>query len=145
MFWFATFLKPNTSQAVIIVSEKAKGSAGETEHTTAAPPDMVVTADAMLGYLVSTYTRVRSWAGYGADTPYFSQRTRESEQAFLEGVMQPAWSSMHVFYVERSTKDTDWQPPQNSRVVFHNARYRVWESPATRASETTNQQPHPGE
>ena len=96
----------------------------------AVPPDMVVTADPLLGFLVSTYTRVRSWAGSGVSTPDFDLRTRESQQAFQNGVTLPAWESMHVFYIQRSGQDTLWKPPQNCSDVFHNAKYDVWECPA---------------
>jgi hypothetical protein len=138
IFWFATFMKTNTSQAVIITREQKEVL--NWLNRTAVPPDMVVTADPMLGYLVSTYTRVRSWAGYGASTPYFELRTRESEQAFQNGLILPAWTSMHVFYIQRSGKDTQWKPPENSGDVFHNGRYDVWECPVKIASNHDRQQ-----
>jgi hypothetical protein len=94
---------------------------------TAVPCDMVVTADPTLGYLVSTYTRVRSWAGYGTSTPQFEKRTLESEQAFQSNIILPVWNAMHVFYVQSSLADIGWKPPANFKEVFLDARYAVWE------------------
>jgi hypothetical protein len=132
IFWFATFLSPQASQAVMVTKEQKEvlnwlGPA-------AVPPDMVVTADPLLGYLVSTYTRVRSWAGIAASTPYFQQRVLESQQAFHGGVILPAWTTMRVFYIQRSFQDAGWKPPQNASNVFHNAQYDVWECPAKSSS-----------
>ena len=128
IFWFATFLRPNTSEAVNITREQ-KEVLDWLGHR-AVPPDMVVTADEMIGYLVSTYTRVRSWAGYGTGTPNFAERTRESQQAFREEVILPAWETMHVFYVQRLPEDARWTPPADAREVFRDRRYSIWDSPA---------------
>jgi hypothetical protein len=136
VFWFATFLKPNTSQAVIISTEQKEVLNWLGQKT--APRDMVVTADPMLGYLVSTYTRVRSWAGYGASTPHFAQRVLETQQAFRGNVILPAWTTMHVFYVQRSLEDAGWKAPAGSKEVFEDARYIVWECPASSALDKPN-------
>ncbi len=125
IFWFATFLRPITSQAVLITGEQKEVL--NWLGRTAVPRDMVVTADPMLGYLVSTYTRVRSWAGHGANTPDIEQRALESRQAFQGSVILPAWTAMHVFYVQRSSLDAGWKPPANSKEVFRDAGYTIWE------------------
>jgi hypothetical protein len=127
LVWFATFVKPYSSEAIIITKEQKEVLNWLTRR--AVPEDMVVTADLPIGYLVSTYTRVRSWAGYGASTPHFQQRVLESERVFQDGAIVPAWEKMNVFYVQRSVKDVGWTPPTNSREVFQNARYEVWECP----------------
>jgi hypothetical protein len=137
IFWFATFLRPITSEAVLITREQKEVL--NWLGRTAAPPDMVVTADTMLGYLVSTYTRVRSWAGYGASTPNFEQRTLESRQAFQGNVILPAWTAMHVFYIQRSSVDTGWKPPVGSKEVFRDASYAVWESAPPKKTLDTEQ------
>lgn len=130
IFWFATFLRPNTSEAIIITGEQKEVLDWLGRAT--APRDMVVTADSMLGYLVSTYTRVRSWAGYKGTTPYFEQRTLETQQAFQNNVILQPWTAMHVYYIQRSTQDTGWKPPAGSKEVFRDARYVVWECPPAR-------------
>jgi hypothetical protein len=89
---------------------------------------MVVCADDTLSYMVSTYTRVRSWAGHDLNTPSNDERWREIYQAFREGKIQPVWKTMHVFYVA-SHDESGWKAPQNSRKVFHNAQFDVWECP----------------
>jgi hypothetical protein len=134
LFWFATFLKPNMSQAILITRQHKEVL--NWLNGAAVPPDLVVTADPMLGYLVSTYTRVRSWAGNGINTPNFADRTRESEQAFQDGVILPAWENMHVFYVQRLPVDAQWKPPANAREAFRDSRYCVWECPPGRGNQT---------
>jgi hypothetical protein len=139
IFWFATFSKPEASQAILITGEQKEVLNWLARK--AVPPDLVVTADPLLGFLVSTYTRVRSWAGSGVSTPDFDLRTRESQQAFQDGVILPAWESMHMFYIQRSGQDTLWKPPQNCSDVFQNAKYDVWEclarSTSNMQTETT--------
>ena len=136
IFWFATFVSPRASQAVFVTKEQKEIL--NWLARIAVPRDMVVTADPLLGYLVSTYTRVRSWAGHGAVTPNFEQRALESEQAFQGGVILPAWTTMHVFYIQRSPEDAGWKPPPGSNEVFWNAGYAVWEcTPAKSAPART--------
>jgi hypothetical protein len=138
IFWFATFTRPGTTQAILITREQ-KEVLSWLDHT-AVPPDMVVTADLRLSYLVSTYTRVRSWVGYGVSTPQFDQRKQESQQAFQNGTILPAWNAMHVFYVQRSAEDAGWKGPVGSREVFHDAQYVVWENSAPGNTASTGQQ-----
>ncbi len=130
IFWFATFLRPAASQAILVTREQ-KEILGWLSRS-ATPRAMVVTADPTLGYLVSTYSRVRSWAGYGASTPRFEQRLLESRQAFERGAVLPGWAGMDVLYVQRSAEDAGWKPPAGSREAFRNAGYVVWESPPTK-------------
>jgi hypothetical protein len=138
IFWFAAFLRPAASYAILITREQKEVL--DWLGRAAAARAMVVTADPMLGYLVSTYTPFRSWAGYGAGTPHFEQRTLESLQAFHDGIILPAWSTMHVFYVERSPTDDGWKPPASAKAAFHNAGYAVWEyTPPEGASNTERQ------
>jgi hypothetical protein len=128
--WFTSFLKPTTSEAVLILKEQKEVL--NWLGRTAVPPDMVVTADAAIGYLVSTYSRVRSWAGYGASTPYFRQRTIETQQAFQDNVILPIWTTMHVYYIQRFPLDPEFKPPAGSKEVFRDARYAIWECPPVR-------------
>ena len=77
----------------------------------ASPPDMVVTADPLLSYLVSTYSRVRSWAGYGAGTLDFSRKmSRVAPGVSIETIL-PQWAQMPVLYIQRKPQDASWQPP----------------------------------
>jgi hypothetical protein len=142
LFWFAAFVRPGVPQAILIPKEQKEvlGWLGRR----AAPPAMVVTADQTLGYLVSTYTRVRSWAGYGASTPHYEQRVFESLQAFQGGTILSTWSTMHVFYVQRSPADDGWTPPASAKEIFRNARYAVWEyAPPQGFSDTGSQGARP--
>jgi hypothetical protein len=132
LFWFATFVNPNASQAILLTEEQKEVL--DWLGRTAVPPDMVVTADPLLGYLVSTYTRARSWTGNMASTPNFDLRTRETQEAFQDGVILPVWQKMHVFYVHPS-QYRGWRPPANAQEVFRDARYDVWECPAIDASK----------
>jgi hypothetical protein len=123
--WFGTFLSPNSLSAFSVTRDQK--DVLDWLSQSAVPPDMVVSQDLRVGYLTSTYTRVRSWSGHGLNTPSTDQRMREVRQAFQEGTILPAWQSMHVLYV--SYHNAGWKPPANSRAVFHNAGYDVWECP----------------
>jgi hypothetical protein len=140
--WFTTFLRSTTSEAVIVTREQREVLNWLARTT--APRDMVVTSDSMLGYLVSTYTRVRSWAGYGPSTPSFEQRTLESQQALQSNVILPVWTTMHVYYIQRTSKDPGWRAPANSKEVFRDARYAIWESlPSENALENRGKSSDP--
>ena len=97
----------------------------------AVPRQMVVTADPDLGYLVHAYTPVRSWAGHAIHTPHYERRMLEIQQAFQAGVILPAWTTMHVFYIQRSSEDSGWKSPAGSSEAFRNNSYAVWEVHAT--------------
>jgi xanthosine utilization system XapX-like protein len=129
LFWFATFVKPNVSEAVIIAREQKEVL--KWLGVRAVPREMVVTADPTIAYLVDTYSRIRSWAGFAASTPDFEARRLECQQAFQNGVFLPAWQNMHIFYVQRVKGDMDWKPPKDAIEVFHNAKYNVWEYPGS--------------
>jgi hypothetical protein len=128
--WFTTFLRPTTSEAVILTTEQM--DVLKWLGRNAVPREMVVTPDSNMGYLVSTYSRVRSWAGYKGTTPYFEQRTLETRQAFQNDVILPVWENLDVLYVRRVEDYPLWKPPANSREVYQNAFYEIWECPPTR-------------
>jgi hypothetical protein len=138
IFWFATFTRPGMSQAILITKEQKEVL--NWLDRSAVPPDMVVTADLRLSYLVSTYTRARSWVGYGVSTPLYEQRKQESQQAFQTGAILPAWTTMHVFYVQRSLEDAGWKGPAGSREVFHDAQFAIWESVPAASTTSVGEQ-----
>ena len=131
LFWFATFLRPGMAQAILITPNQK--DVLNWLNRTATPPDMVVTADPLLGYLVSTYSRVRSWAGYGGGTLDFARKVSESRQAFQSETILPEWTQMPVLYVQRKPQDAAWQPPANAREVYQNAAFCIWEATPDRA------------
>jgi hypothetical protein len=126
--WFGAFLNPRSKTPDAILLTKGQKQVLNLLAGTAAPPDMVVCADDTLSYLVSTYTRVRSWTGHDANTPYYGERKHEVDQAFRDGTILPAWKTMHVFYIQ-SRRTSGWKSPPNSREVFQNAEFDVWECP----------------
>jgi hypothetical protein len=139
LLWFATFIKPNVSQAFIIGHEQK--DLLKWLGARAVPREMVVTADPSLAYLVGTYTRIRSWAGFPADTPHFEARMLECQQAFQNGVILPVWQDMHVFYIQRTSEDSNWTPPAGANQVFHNAKYNIWEQPGKGALDAIHEHP----
>jgi hypothetical protein len=138
LFWFTSFIKPNVSQAMILGHEQK--DLLKWLGVRAVPREMVVTADPTVAYLVDTYTRVRSWAGFPASTPDFQARMLECQQALQNGVILPAWQSMHVFYIQRRREDPNWKPPRNAIEIFHNAKYNIWEDPGSGASDVIHRQ-----
>jgi hypothetical protein len=140
LIWFASFMRPSASKAVLVTTQQREVL--NWLARSAEPRDMVVTADPTLGYLVSTYTRVRSWAGHPLNTPHFEQRALESRQAFQDEILLPAWSQMRVFYVQRRQVDLRWRHPARSMEVFRNADYSIWDSPGLNPSlEPRNPRP----
>jgi hypothetical protein len=126
IFWFAAFSRPHAVSMDVVITPQQK-EVLDWLGRTAAPPAIVVTGDRMLGYLVSTYTLIRSWEGHGNITPHAEERRLESKQAFEENMLLPVWNGMHVFYIQRSSADATWKPPVSSKEVFRNADYVVWE------------------
>jgi hypothetical protein len=126
--WFGTFLNPHSVVSDAIVLTKSQKQILNWLGATAVPPDMVVCADDTLSYLVSTYTTVRSWSGHDSNTPSYAERRSEIDRAFRDRTILPVWTTMHVFYVAEHDQ-SGWEPPQNSRKVFHNAEFDVWECP----------------
>jgi hypothetical protein len=124
--WFGSFLNPHSVVPVAVSLTKNQKQVLNWLGRTAAPRDMVVCADFTVSFLVSTYTRVRSWKGLEYHTPSYKERVREVDEAFRDGTIQPAWKTMHVFYVA-SRDQSGWKPPQNTCKVFHNAEFDVWE------------------
>ena len=130
--WFTTFLRPTTSEAIVLYEEQM--DVLKWLGRSAVPPELVVTSDLYMSYLVSTYSRVRSWAGYGASTPHYKERSLDSARAFQDGVVLPEWENLDVLYVRRLKDYPLWKPPANSKEVFHNAWYDIWECPPVRSA-----------
>jgi hypothetical protein len=126
--WFSTFADPHSEVSDAIYLTQSQKQVLNWLSESAVPPDMVVCADSNLSYLVSTYTRVRSWAGFDSNTPSYEDRKREVDQAFRDGTILPAWKTMLVFYVA-SHGPSGWKPPPNAREVFQNSEFDVWECP----------------
>lgn len=126
--WFADFLNPHAEVADTIRLTESEKQVLNLLGQIAAPRDMVVCSDDNLSYLVSTYTSVRSWKGHGVNTPWSVERDREVAQAFQSGIFLPVWKTMHVFYVV-SHDINGWTPPPNSRMVFQNKQFDVWDCP----------------
>ena len=134
--WFGTFLSPNSSPAVSLLTKSQKEVLNWLNRT-AVPRDMVICSDPTVSYLVSTYTRVRSWEGHDKNTPSPRERAAEVRRAFRDGTILYAWQSLHIFYV--SNRAAHWKPPTNSRGIFQNAEFEIWEySPARDALHTQN-------
>jgi hypothetical protein len=126
--WFGSFLNPHSEISSAIALTKSQEQVLNWLRRSTAPPDMVICSDDKISYLVSAYTRIRSWKGHYANTPSFRERSREVEQVFRDGKVLPVWTTLHVFYIA-SRDDSGWEPPQNSRKVFHNAQFDIWECP----------------
>jgi hypothetical protein len=92
----------------------------------AAPPALVVCEDNRVSYLVSTYTRVRSWAGHDYNTPAFRQRSREVAATFHGGSILPQWERTRVYYV--AFRASNWVQPPGAVEAYQNGRFIVWDS-----------------
>jgi hypothetical protein len=120
--WLGCHIFPTSIREFVELTPDQKAVLQWIDRNTA-PPDMVVSEDPKLGYLVSTYTRVRSWYGHPFNTPDAQQRASESANAFALEKFPPSWSGMQVFYV---TSRTNWVPPADQSELFHNNSFEIW-------------------
>lgn len=124
LIWYGTFFLPRGNDAAITISRDQKAVLEWLDRNTK-PPEMVVSQDVKVSYLVSTYTRVRSWRGHQFNTPRSGQRLFESEQVFRTGHVLPEWESMRVVYVVYRSNDK-WKPPPGTIELYRNSDFAVW-------------------
>jgi hypothetical protein len=125
--WLGCHIFPTPIRNFVELTPDQKAVLDWVDRNTA-PPDMVVCEDPKVSYLVSTYTRVRSWYGHPFNTPDAQERASESANAFDLEKFQPAWSKMPVFYVANRKK---WVPPVDESELFHNDTFEIWGPAAT--------------
>ena len=117
-----------------------------------APENTVVCGDATVSYLVSTYTRARSWYGHVSNTPDYLQRRREAHEALSKMHFMPEWARMaasparstiraieasgiatpipkisvhyNVLYI--ADRAEDWRPPGDETMLYQNNEFTVW-------------------
>ena len=123
LVWYGSFFYPGRASQAISLSQDQWAVLGWLSRNTA-PPEMVVCQDQLVGYLVSTYTRVRSWQGHRYNTPYTDQRRAETQAAFLEGRILREWESMPVVYV--ALRSSHWNAPPGETEVYRNNQFAVW-------------------
>jgi hypothetical protein len=120
--WFAGFwLVPDVPRELVLTKEQ-KGVLDWLAQNTA-PPDMVVSDDRIVSYLVSTYTSARSWQGHMYNTPYAKQRQAEIADLFQNGRVLLQWQQMRVYYISSSAT---WAPPPGASTVYQNASFSIW-------------------
>src|SRR5262249_36895570 len=124
LIWFGNFLafSSEVPQSISLTHDQASVLRWLSRH--AAPPEMVVCEDELLSYLVSTYTRVRSWMGHVYNTPAGNQRSAEVTQAFHGGHILPQWERMRVYYVV--ARNDNWTPPKGMAELYTNDDFIVW-------------------
>jgi hypothetical protein len=123
LIWYASFLSPGRKSQAILLTYDQKSVLDWLDRNTA-PPDMVVCQDSMVSYLVSTYTRVRSWEGHAMLTPFYAQRAAEIDRAFGAGHILPEWERLRVYYV--AELGNNWSPPSNTAELYQNGEFVVW-------------------
>jgi hypothetical protein len=129
--WFAGFLVPTGNNGRIELTNDQE-SVLDWLGKHASPPDMVVCDDQTVSYLVSTYTRVRSWRGHFFNTPMSLKRGSEVDNVFQHEQFLPQWEQSHVFYV--SLRGSGWKPPPGDGALFSNRTYTIWGNPLTGAA-----------
>ena len=123
LLWFRTFGKTQVQRYTISFSPDQKAVLSWV-NTHAAPGSFVVSEDASLNYLTSTYTRLRAWYGHPLNTPYYRERLLEAQNVFLLG--KAVRTDHPVYYIPSSTRN--WKAPVGAEVVFQNDSYIVWQS-----------------
>lgn len=124
LIWYGTFFMPGGNDAAITISRNQKAVLEWLDRNTK-PPEMVVSQDVEVSYLVSTYTRIRSWRGHQFNTPLSWQRRIELEQVFLTGHVLAEWDRMRVVYVVYRSNDK-WRPPPGTTELYRNSDFAVW-------------------
>src|SRR5262249_49865871 len=123
LVWFGTFLLPSSEVPQSISLTRAQASVLKWLDRNATPPDVVICEDERLSYLVSTYTRVRSWMGHAYNTPAQDKRSAEVAQAFHEGRILPQWRQMPVYYVV--SRNDNWVPPEGTVELYTNDGFTI--------------------
>ncbi|HEY6250559.1 MAG TPA: hypothetical protein VI685_11415, partial [Candidatus Angelobacter sp.] len=127
LIWYGSFFSPARKSQAITLTQDQKAVLEWLDRNTA-PPEMVVCQDELVSYLVSTYTRVRSWEGHRYNTPSIGQRHADVEQAFLARHLLPEWDRMPVLYVVLRS-NTNWSPPPGTAELYRNNQFGVWGRP----------------
>lgn len=125
LLWYGSFvfqIRGSPTQAISLTYDQK--AVLDWLDRNAKPPEMVVCQDETVGYLISTYTPVRSWEGHWANTPGFQERKAEVEQEFLSGRTLPEWQRMHILYVNE--RSNPWSPPLNTVELYQNRGFSVW-------------------
>jgi hypothetical protein len=64
---------------------------------------VVVSEDETVGYLLTTYTPLRSWVSHRVNTPHNMQRFEEIERFFQSGAIVDAWRELPLLIVFRDS------------------------------------------
>jgi hypothetical protein len=123
LIWYGEFFLRGSPSYAINLTQDQSAVLNWLDRNTA-PPDMVVSQDETVSYLVSTYTRVRSWEGHKFNTPQSQQRQTEVQQEFLTGRTLPEWERMRVFYVVE--QHGNWRAPVNTVELYRNHELAIW-------------------
>jgi len=90
---------------------------------------VVVSEDETVGYLLTTYTPLRSWVSHRVNTPGNLQRFEEIERFFQSGVIADRWRELPLLIVLRDS--TTWRrraagfAPAPVELVYRNGGYTV--------------------
>jgi hypothetical protein len=121
LMWFRSFGDPVVQHYAISLDRDQRGVLDWVDRH-AAPPTLVVSEDARINYLTSTYTGVRAWSGHVLNTPHAAERAQEVDAAFHSGKFIA--TANPIYYIPR--RERNWIPPDGSRQVFSNAAFIIW-------------------
>lgn len=133
--WFGSFLFPGEDPPQAIMLTRSEQGALKWLDQHAVPGAMVVSEDGLVGYLVSTYTPIRSWAGHDYNTPGANQRAEEVMEAFQRGRILPEWKKIPVYYV--SVRSEIWHPPASVTEVYENEQLTIFGPGTTRGTASS--------
>jgi hypothetical protein len=90
---------------------------------------VVVSEDQTVGYLLTTYTPLRSWASHRVNTPGAVKRLEEIERFFESGAIVDRWRELPLLIVFRdstawSQRAASFAPAPVDR-AYANGRYTV--------------------
>lgn len=91
------------------------------------PRPVVVSEDLRLGYLVITYTPLRSWASHDHETPNYKQHIAEIQALTETGTILPQWLTTPTLWVIKTGSTAESALIKAGATVrFENAAYKIF-------------------
>jgi len=121
LLWFSSFRDPQVQRHAIVLTRDQDEMMRWLRRNDLAGA-VVFSEDDGIGYLVPTYTAMRSHYGHTHNTPHAADRKREVAELFRRGeTVQVAGAAYYI-----PLRGTPWTPPGGARKVYSNGTYIVW-------------------
>jgi hypothetical protein len=127
VFWFGSLACPTAPHHDLSLTVEERDVLGWLTRN-ATGQAYVASDDGYVNYLTSTYTNVKAWQGHFLNTPHWSDRKKEVQDAFELG--RPLAALNPVYYIPLRSRN--WIPPRGSVEVYGNRAFVIWLANASR-------------